>query len=141
MGDGVFLGYCEKKFRVYGMERKEYGEKGKYALSIAVFMKKTDVSVFYMLRQETYDFKSEQLCEPFEICEGISLNDTFHQISQLLRPRVHEIYYREGESRHLNTQRKFVFAHKWIYYGKYHFFFFGRFPKTPMSGFEYYFEE
>ena len=142
MGGGFLLGFCEKKYSVSGMQRKEYGEKGEYALNVNVFINQKELAIYHKLRQETYEFESDTLCEPFEIFEGMTLGTTFQQASHILLQRIRSPqsyvnHYVPGESRGLNEQKEFVFEYRWIRYGNYEFFFFGEEANTKMSGFEY----
>ncbi len=140
IGNGFLVSYSPKIFRVENNSRVEYGDEGEYALSVYYFVKKQDLEAHFKIKQEQYNFESDELGGVFEIIDTIGVNSTYEQVTSYFRQKSSVAYYQEGQTRAFNNG-KFEFLNNFVTWGSYTFFFFGKSKKTKVSGFEFTFTE
>ncbi len=141
MGNGFLLSYCERKFKVEGLNRVEYGDLGEYILSASFFRHKQELILSYHIEEnEEYPFDSDTFGSEFEIVEGVKVGFTFEDVTKILRPISSLVYYREGETKSMKNG-VFKFRNQFIEYGNYTFIFFGKFKKTKLSAFDFTFHK
>ena len=133
-GKGMLIAYAPIRFKVEGMERIEYGEKGEYVINVYCF---TDVEML-KLEFELNDFGATDMTEISRcVIEGeISSDSSFREIHKLKVDGRLPGNYREGETRRLENDELIV-KNLFIQYERYMFFFLGKSKKGKMSGFEY----
>ena len=133
-GKGILIAYAKKCFKVDGCERIEYGEEGKYAVSIYHFVDKEFL-------KEYFDLDSLEEIDIQEFTKGIideeiDYNKTFSDIHKLGLDKKYINHYREGENCILvNGTMKVL--NLFIMYGSYTLFFRGGSKKNKLSGFQY----
>lgn len=135
IGNGLLASYTNKKFRIENSSRIEYGDEGEYILSIYFFMKKKELEDYFKLKEEKYDFEGDILGISFKIMDGVEINSTFDQVTELLRLIPNSEYYQEGETRAFRDG-VFEFQNKYVIWRDFTFLFFGKNKKTPLSAFE-----
>lgn len=140
IGNGYLISYSPKMFKVENSSRIEYGNEGEYALSMLYFVKKQNLEAHFKIKQEQYNFESDELGEVFEIIDTIGINSTFEQVTNYFKQKSNIAFYQEGETRVFNNG-KFEFQNNFVTWGNYSFFFFGKSKKTKVSGFEFTFKE
>ena len=140
MGDGVLLSYSLRLFKLENSSRIEYGDEGEYALNVYFFANKHELEKYFKIKQEQYDFEGDNLGNAFEIVDGIAINSTYEQVTNLLRAKLRLEYYQEGETRALNDG-EFGFQNNYVMWGNYNFLFFGKTKKAKLSAFQFTFKE
>ncbi|MBP1756847.1 MAG: hypothetical protein H6Q59_3245 [Firmicutes bacterium] len=140
MGKGFSVSYSPKMFKVENNNRVEYGDEGEYALSTYYFFKKQDLEEYFKIKQEQFNFESNELGGVFQIIDEIGMNSTYEQVTSYFKQRSSLAYYQEGETRAF-LNGKFDFQNNFVIWGNYTFFFFGKSKETKISGFEYTFPE
>lgn len=135
MGNGFFISYTDRKFRIENLNREEYGDIGEYILSIYYFNDIYNIESFFKIDKNDYNFddKIKQNC--FEIYKDITSISKFKDMQEILRKNTDGIYYREGESRGLKNG-EFEFKNKFISFGDYTFLYFGKSKLTILGGIE-----
>lgn len=133
-GKGILIAYAKKCFKINGCERIEYGEEGRYAVSIYHFIDKEFLKEYFDLdsleESETLEFPKGT------IDEDVDYNKTFADIHKLGLDKKYINHYREGENRILvNGTMKVL--NLFIMYGPYTLFFRGDSKKSKLSGFQY----
>lgn len=133
-GNGFFVAYVSRKFRVECDKRIEYGEEGMYAISVYHFkdieMLKANFGLDYF---EVDDIK---YCTQDVIEGDITYDISFKELQKMELKHKYINSYMEGERRRL-IDGKMRVINLFIMCGSYTFFFYGKSKNGLLSGFEY----
>ena len=136
MGRGYLISYTPMKFRVENSKRVEFGDNGEYALNIYFFMLKQELKEYFKINDEKYVFEGETLGEPFEIFDSISINSTYEEVINILRPKSTLAYYQDGETKVMKNG-VFEFQNNFVIWSNFNFLFYGKSKKTKLSAFQF----
>jgi hypothetical protein len=140
LGEGFFISYTDRMFRIENFDRVEYGESDEYALNAYFFRDIIECIGFFNLTKEQICFYDDFNKNSFEITDGVRVGDTLSGVKSTLRPRAEEGRYSEGEDRKLDRlSNSFIFRKNWITWRNYEFYFYGESNKTPLASFEYHY--
>ncbi len=136
-GRGIVIYYSPTRFKVTGIQRVEYGDPGEYAVGLFHF------STAAVLKTELglSSFEADDIA-PFneDIAYGvISYRSTFREIHQWAVKNTPEDYH-EGITQRL-VDGKMTFFRRFILYGPYELYFYGRSKLTKVEGFQFVFPE
>jgi hypothetical protein len=132
LGNGFLISFTNKRFKIEGDERIEYGEEGEYALNIYFFQNRYELEMYFKLKEWLIDY-DEILGRCFEISEGIFIGFTFQEVNSLLRDNPN---YHDGETCALKNGG-FQFLHSYISWNEYNFFFFEKSKEASLTGFQF----
>lgn len=137
-GKGVLVAYSPRCFKIEGIKRIEYGDKGYYATSIYHFADIEMLKRYFGINTfPSEDFESNSI---HMIEDGVDYSKTFTDICQLRLEKIYEPHYRDGETRVLENG-KMIVQNLFIMFGAYTLFFRGKSKKNKLSGFQYVLQE
>lgn len=132
-GNGLFIAYSVKCFKVENCERIEYGEDGVYAVCIYHFADVKMIKEYF----ELDDFKADDIEEFTHIIDDeVTYGKTFYEIHNLGLEKINMDYYREGENWAF-INGKMEIQNLFIIYGSYTLLFRGHSKENKISGFQY----
>ena len=133
MGEGFFIAYTEKKFRVENLNREEFGEEGKYAFRLYYFKNINNALEYFRIIDEINNLDNKYDEKEFNVLFEINSNIKFKEMQEFLRENSEGVYYREGETRSIKNE-KFEFQNNFIVFGNYEFLYFGKSKTTVLGG-------
>lgn len=133
-GNGIFIAYSTKCFKIEGTQRTEYGEEGLYAVCFYHFC---DTEML-KLHLNMASFSDDNLLEVSNVIidNEISYGMSFKDIQKIKHSNQFTDSYREGATQVLEDN-KMKTQNLFIMYGPYTLFFRGTSKNSKLSGFQY----
>jgi hypothetical protein len=132
ISNGFLISFTNKRFKIEGDERNEYGEEGEYALNIYFFQNRYELEMYFKLKELHIDH-DVILGKSFEISEGIFIGSTYQEVNSLL---LNNPNYQDGETRAFRN-KAFQFQNSYISWNNYNFFFFEESKESSLTAFQY----
>ncbi len=133
-GDGFFLAFTPRKFKIENLNREEYGEEGLYFLSVLHF---SDIGFLKKyLRIDKFEAKDVKRFEDDIVTGYVNYMTSYSDVRKAYKRSGESTYYTEGEKRSLQGS-EFVFSNLFIQWDPFIFFFAEKSNKSTISGFEY----
>lgn len=133
-GNGFFVAYTSRKYRLNYNVRTEYGQEGMYAVSVYHFR---DIEMLKANFGLNIFEEDDVQCSRLDVIEGeITYGNTFNTMQKMKLKEKYRGSYMEGERRRL-VDGKMKVINLFITCGSYTFFFRGKSKNSLLSGFEY----